>query len=640
MSQISEKFNFRLLTFISLAFMLVIMLWVSKDYGITGDEVTQNTYGETVYKYFASGGKDKSALTYRNVYFYGGFYDLICVTVNKMLGTSDANVYNVRHFINAIFGFLAIVVTGLLARYYKGWGAALLTVWFLFLSPRFFGESMNNPKDIPFALGMMMGIYCTCRFLDSFPKLSWKRALWLAMAIGFTIGIRVGGLLLIPFVFVGVAIEYWFVWRKNYSLSSLEIRKLVVYLACIAFGGYLLGLVAWPYAIEKPFTNPFKALSEMSQFSIGIRMLFEDKQFFSHLVPPYYTAKWIFISSPIIILLGLVLSPVLFTQKESKKEKLLFLFFVLLFPPLYVIYKQSPLYDGWRHSLFLWPLICVISALSFIALMGFLKGQGAKYGVIGVIMLGLLLPARWSVANHPNQIVYFNELVGGIDGAFGYYETDYYMNSVKQATYKLAQEKDLYNTKDTIVIATNCIDPVSCYAIAISPKIKAVYVRYHQRYDTDYDYGIFVSRFIDRHLLQNGYFPPANTILEIKADNTPLSIVVTHDKDKNALKGFNAIQQRDFEQSIAYYEKALAADPDNETAYMYYGAALASVGQMSAAAAVLNKGLELAPENLQMYDVLIKVYKAQGNTQAAQDAFNRAQAIKIEQVGEEEAGGR
>jgi hypothetical protein len=634
MSQISEKINYRLLTLISLAFMLVIMLWVSKDYGITGDEVTQNTYGETVYKYFATGGADKSALTYRNVYFYGGFYDLICVTVNKMLGTKEADIFDVRHFINAIFGFLAIVFTGLLARYYKGWGAALLTVWFLFLSPRFFGESMNNPKDIPFALGMVMGIYCTCRFLDSFPKLSWKRALWLALAIGFTIGIRVGGLLLIPFVFVGVALEYWFAWRKQYSLSSPEIRKLVVYLGCIAFGGYLLGLVAWPYAIEKPFSNPFKALSEMSQFSIGIRMLFEDKQFFSHLVPPYYTAKWIFISSPVIILLGLLISPILFTQKEYKKEKLLFLFFVLLFPPLYIIYNHSPLYDGWRHSLFLWPLICVISAMGFIAAMSFFKSQGGKYGVIGVVVLGLLLPARWSIANHPNQIVYFNELMGGVDGAFGYYETDYYMNSVKQAVAKLAKEKDLYNTKDSIVIATNCIDPMNYYVLAINPKVKAAYVRYHQRYDTDYDYGIFMSRFVDRHLLQNGYFPPANTILEVKADNTPLSIVITHDKDKNALKGYNAVQSQNFEEGIAFYEKALTADPKNETGYYYYGIALASIGQMDAAVAVLNKGLEMAPENMQIYDILIKVYKAQGNTQAAQDAYNKAQTIKIEQMGE------
>ena len=64
-----NKINAKKLTFITWAVMCIIMLWVSKDFGISGDEYTQNTYGEHVYNYFATGGADKGALTFKNVYY-------------------------------------------------------------------------------------------------------------------------------------------------------------------------------------------------------------------------------------------------------------------------------------------------------------------------------------------------------------------------------------------------------------------------------------------------------------------------------------------------------------------------------------------------------------------------------------------
>ena len=93
-----------------------------------------------------------------------------------------------------------------------------------------------------------------------------------------------------------------------------------------------------------------------------------------------------------------------------------------------------------------------MAALTFSGIYDHFKDVKVKYAVIAVLVIGLFLPVKWVVANHPNQIVYFNEFTGGIDGAYGHYETDYYMNSIKQAFFKLAKEKDLYNTKDSVLI--------------------------------------------------------------------------------------------------------------------------------------------------------------------------------------------
>jgi tetratricopeptide (TPR) repeat protein len=494
---------------------------------------------------------------------------------------------------------------------------------------------MYNPKDIPFALGMVMGVYFICRFVAAFPKPSWKDALWVALSIGFAIGIRVGGLLLIPFLFVAIGIEYVFDWRKNYELFGAEIKRLAIYTVGICIVGYFSGLIFWPFALESPLQNPFTALSEMSNFSVGIRMLFGDKHIMSQNVTGGYIPTWIGLTTPIIILLGMLLSPWLFVSKQYKFHKLLFLFFVALFPWLYIVYKHSPLYDGWRHLLFIYPMLVVISALTFTSAIAYVQNKSVKYVIAGLVTIGLILPARWSIANHPNQVVYFNELAGGIDGAYGYYETDYYMNSIKQAFYKLAKEKDLYNTKDSVIIVTNCIEPMWQYVASLkNPRVVADYVRYRERETKPYTYGIFFSRFIDRQLLQNGYFPPANTIITIKADNTPLAVVTKADPEQNAYKANQYFEAKDYANAVVYYQKALTKDAKNETLYLNYAIALASTGHMDEAINITNEYLKMVPEDMNGYQILVQLYKAIGDMQSAQRTMTTAQSIMQEQEGE------
>jgi tetratricopeptide (TPR) repeat protein len=631
---IGNKINFRIATLVSLAVMLVIMLWTSKDFGISGDEMTQNTYGQKVYDYYASFGKDKSCLEpfgrISNAFYYGGFYDMVCVTVNKF---SPLDPFDTRHMLDALCGFFIIFFAARLARMFKGWDAALLVCWFLFLSPRFFGESMNNPKDVPFALGMLMGVCYICRFVRAFPKPTRMDMIGLTLSVAFAISIRVGGILLIPFLMVAVGLQYFFDWKKQYTLGSKEVRQLVIRSVIICTSGYLLGLVFWPYALQDPMSNPFTALGEMSQFSTSISMLFNDNKIMSENVPWYYIPQWLFISTPVIILLGVILSPYLFISKEYKFPQLSFLFFAALFPLFYVIYKKSPLYDGWRHLFFIYPPLMTLSALTFISLINKLKNKYGQYAITGLLVLGLALPAKWCIADHPNEIVYFNELVGGINGAYGHYETDYYMNSLKQASYKLAKMEDLFHTKDTVVVGTNAIEPVIHYFQVINPKIVCVYLRYYQRYEKKWDYAIFYTRFLDKELLLNNYFPPANTIGVIKADNAPLCAIIKKDPEFLAYKANGFMKANNFDSAVVYYEEHFKKEPNDESSYDSYAIALANKGRINDAIIAIKKKLTFTPNDLQSYDLLTKLYRAIG------DKVNEQQAAsKIREIQEKEQG--
>ena len=56
---------------------LVLVLSTFRDYGVSWDETLQNTYGEKLVAMYRSGFQDRSALTYVNLYLYGGLFDMV-----------------------------------------------------------------------------------------------------------------------------------------------------------------------------------------------------------------------------------------------------------------------------------------------------------------------------------------------------------------------------------------------------------------------------------------------------------------------------------------------------------------------------------------------------------------------------------
>jgi predicted Zn-dependent protease len=156
-------------------------------------------------------------------------------------------------------------------------------------------------------------------------------------------------------------------------------------------------------------------------------------------------------------------------------------------------------------------------------------------------------------------------------------------------------------------------------------------VRYRERYDTDYDYGIFFSRFIEKSFLQNGLFPPPGTIDVIKADNTPLIAITARDSAlSNAVKAHAYLQAKDLPNAAIYYQKALALNPKNETGYQPYAIVLANLGQVDESIAVMNQYVQLDPGSAEAYDLLSQLYRAKGDMQNMQRAEQQKNAILME----------
>src|SRR5690348_9151059 len=102
---------------------VVLMAFLSKNYGQSGDEWLQKEYGQNIYDYYANGNQqalDYSAksLQYQGMEYYGGLFDFSMEILHRWFPSIDHN--NLRHFFNALIGALLMIFTGLLARRLSG----------------------------------------------------------------------------------------------------------------------------------------------------------------------------------------------------------------------------------------------------------------------------------------------------------------------------------------------------------------------------------------------------------------------------------------------------------------------------------------------------------------------------------------
>lgn len=631
------------------AILVVVMVFVSRQYGISGDENFHREYGHRVLNFYTSLGQDSTCTMASGpdslMRFYGGFYDGSAAMLSKTF--SSANEWSVRHAWNSLFGFVAILCAALVAVEIAGWQAGLIALLFMAFSPRFFGESMNNPKDITMAAGYMLTYVFILKFLKQLPKPNWKVALGLGLSIGMAMGIRIGGLLLIPylFLFYGLAMLQLYGWGGLLDFSKFKENiwpslKWVLFSAGL---GYFLALVFWPFGLVSPIHNPLEALGVAEKFPVTMRILFDGKHIFTaqqgadgkfvSLIPWNYIPQWFLISTPLFGLIGAFVSAVLIPQMNREKKLLYlgFVYFTLFFPIAYVIYKHSVLYDAMRHFFFVYPSIIILSALTFNYFINRFP-KAVKYGVVALMLVLVALPARFMFANHPNEYVYFNELVGGIKGAANNYETDYYMNSVKQCADWLKEHENLKTNGRKTLIYSNAIAPTYHYFIHDTTDVLTGYVSYRNRSNVPADYEILYSRFVDRPLLMNGCFPPEQAIYVVYADGVPLSCVLKK-VDKGDYEGNEAVKRNDFATAIAKLEPYCQKYPKNDAALQNLGLAYLSSVQSNPAYA--QKGIDalvacynLNPENPNVVYYLSMAYQMVGNTVQAQQMKMRLQELQ------------
>lgn len=592
-------------------FAILVMIFLAFQSGINADDSYQVKYSENVVNFYTSFGEDRSAL--ENVRIgsseapmqnYGGFYELIAGGVNRILGFEEIQpaYHNVRQLLIAVFGFFAMFFTGLFVKEIAGWRAGILALILMFLSPRFLGHSTMNPKDIPYAAGFAISLYYLIRILKNMPKPHWKEALGFAIGVGIALGTRAGGLLVIAYAGLFAGIDFLFKYGlKGLGTHFKMIYKYLIYIGGPAIAGYIIAVLFWPAALVSPIQFPLEALGAFSQFGTAIRLLFEGENVMSDTTPWYYGVLWISKTIPLFTLIGLIGSfaflPKLF--KQHSKVAVLLAYFAVFFPVLYILYKGSSLYDGWRHLLFIYPPMVILASLFWVQLeKQFAENLTAKRAIWAILGILMLIPASYIVRNPAYPYTFFNPIGGGVHGAFGNYETDYWGISCKQAIKWLEKEGVLHdNMQDTLYIGTTFHYNVSKQLKpSYADNVIVRYVRFGERYKERWDYGIFPSRFFRGPQLRAGFWPNSKSIYSVKANGVVLTTV---EKDENnfAYNGEQALKVNDLTVAVDNFTKEVQAFPDNELAWLGLTRAYLNAGRVDECLAAGQEALKLAPKN-------------------------------------------
>lgn len=416
------------------------------DFGISWDEPAQRSIGQSFFDYIL--GRESSILADRHRY-YGPVFEIFLFSLEKILGIEDPRrVFLMRHLVGFLLFWIGLVFLFLIAKKISGrsW-MGLLCCSMLVLTPSVFSHAFFNSKDIPFMVFLIIGIYTLIRLIE-------KETLARVIAHGFVsaliVDTRIVGLMIILITFGSLLLKRFqnlldMAARRSSLLGALKV--MAVYLITTA----CLVVLMWPTLWHNPLKELISAFKVMSEFPWQATVLYMGKEIFAGNLPWHYLPVWMAISIPISVLslgvsgMAIWLAEV-FNRAGPRVDLNRAIIMMWFFIPLvYLMFSQSVLYDAWRHAFFIYPGFVLASTASLDGLVrmqrGWMVGRVLAWIAISLVLVDLGTVGVFMLRNHPHQYVYFNRLVGGVKGAKGGFEMDYWGISYRKLLEQIL-EKD------------------------------------------------------------------------------------------------------------------------------------------------------------------------------------------------------
>ena len=415
------------------------VLFSFDQHGISNDEEVQHVYGRLLLDFYASGFADRSAFAYKNLYLYGGLFDLIAAALERVV---PMNVWDLRHLLSAGFGLLGLAGTWLLARLLMGEAAGLVALVLLALTGAWSGAMFTHTKDVPFATTMVWSLYFTTRFAARLPAVKAGDLVGLGIAIGCAFGLRVGAVFAVFYLGVAVLTAAWLNGEDLRSRLVVLRRAVLALLPAAAIAFALLGLF-WPWAVQSA-GYLVTAMTTFSRFSFELYTILDGEVMKNGDAPGRYLASYLLVRLPELFLLGVALAalsalrelPGLFASAPGRAQALRWLPVTLAagFPLVYTLLAAPPLYNGIRHFTFLLPPLAVLAATGLVTTAA-RASRWPRARLAAIAGCGLLAATHLVtlVRLHPYEYVAYNGFTGGLRGTEGRWEQDYWGDALREA---------------------------------------------------------------------------------------------------------------------------------------------------------------------------------------------------------------
>jgi hypothetical protein len=418
-----------------------------RDYGLGWDDYTHAEYADLLLRMYGSGFKDTAALSFANLYMYGGGFDMAAALLHKII---PLELFETRRLLGAIVGIIGLAVTWRLGRRVGGPLAGLVSLLLLAFCPTFYGHMFMNPKDAPFAVAMVILMLGLVRLAEEYPSPTPRTILIVGLGAGLSIGSRILGGLALIYALAGFMPLFLEEWRTQGAREAVRRFAHVVYvlLPSLILGYLVMGLI-WPWSIME-VGNPFQALTYFSHFFEKPWKEMFDGALVSVPDMPWFYLPTLFALQLPEVLLGLSIAGVVGTfvalprgdVSARRKTILLMLTLAATLPLVVAMVKRPALYNGIRHFIFVIPPMTVLAGTAFARAMSWLGASRRSWQPVAmaVFTFGLLLPLAEMIRLHPYQYTHFNYIAGTVRGADYRYMLDYWGLALKQASDGLREE--------------------------------------------------------------------------------------------------------------------------------------------------------------------------------------------------------
>ena len=272
----------------------------------------------------------------------------------------------------------------------------------LLVIPLFFGHAHIAATEIPLAFFWFAAYGAFWKGMES-----WRGSMLLALLVGCGLATKFTAVL------IPVPMLLWaLLCREKRAIKNLMCLMLSPCIAVVLNPGW------WYQPFDKISAFIHASLSRqeiipISSFFAGVRYVFSP--------PWYYSPVMLGITLPAALLITVVLGAVFFLRYPNRRDAL----FLLNIPWILgiVMLPQAPVHDGIRQFFSVLPFCAYLSALglqyadeafTYLGLQGLVRvGAGA-----GVALLFLSTAAFQVVRYHPFCLSYYNELIGGLSGAY------------------------------------------------------------------------------------------------------------------------------------------------------------------------------------------------------------------------------
>ena len=325
------------------------------------------------------------------------------------------------HLFEVLVSFVLVFGVSIFVYRHLGIFASIVASFSLASYPLFFSESHFNIKDPVEAAFFGLTIIL---FYFGIIKNNWKLIIASAVICAFALGTKFNALFLAPIL--GTWLLFYLITllktkgRKIVSKQNIKkILPLIISLIFFPIITFAIFYALWPYLWSDPLNNILAIVKYYKQIGLGTL-----PELSKYLINGWntYPITWIIYTTPIpILILTGIGAATSFFLSLFKKNHFLFLILVwFLVPLLRVSLPKTIIYGGIRQIMEFIPAMAILTGVGAWILIKMATNLNKKILpklVIVAIVVSLVFVTYEMVRIHPNQNVYFNQLIGGLSGA-------------------------------------------------------------------------------------------------------------------------------------------------------------------------------------------------------------------------------